>query len=69
MVDGTALEMRRTCKGSVGSNPTLSAREYKYSNIFSYLVKIQVPTPKPTPKAQIAATKLAAISLSRDPAS
>ena len=25
MVDGTALEMRRTCKGSVGSNPTLSA--------------------------------------------
>ena len=25
MVDGTALEMRRACKGSVGSNPTLSA--------------------------------------------
>ena len=25
VVDGTALEMRRTCKGSVGSNPTLSA--------------------------------------------
>ena len=27
MVDGTALEMRRACKGSVGSNPTLSARK------------------------------------------
>ena len=26
VVDGTALEMRRTCKGSVGSNPTLSAK-------------------------------------------
>jgi hypothetical protein len=25
VVDGTALEMRRACKGSVGSNPTLSA--------------------------------------------
>ena len=25
MVEGTALEMRRTCKGTVGSNPTLSA--------------------------------------------
>ena len=25
MVDGTALEMRHTCKGIVGSNPTLSA--------------------------------------------
>jgi hypothetical protein len=25
VVDGTALEMRRTCKGTVGSNPTLSA--------------------------------------------
>jgi hypothetical protein len=26
VVDGTALEMRRTCKGTVGSNPTLSAK-------------------------------------------
>ncbi len=26
MVDGTALEMRHTCKGIVGSNPTLSAK-------------------------------------------
>ena len=26
VVDGTALEMRRACKGSVGSNPTLSAK-------------------------------------------
>jgi hypothetical protein len=25
VVDGTALEMRHTCKGIVGSNPTLSA--------------------------------------------
>ncbi len=25
VVDGTALEMRRTCEGTVGSNPTLSA--------------------------------------------
>ena len=27
MVEGTALEMRRTCKGTVGSNPTLSANK------------------------------------------
>ena len=27
MVEGTALEMRRTCKRTVGSNPTLSANE------------------------------------------
>jgi hypothetical protein len=33
VVDGTALEMRRTCKGTVGSNPTLSA---KYIN-FCYI--------------------------------
>ena len=25
VVEGTALEMRRTCKRTVGSNPTLSA--------------------------------------------
>ena len=69
MVDGTALEMRRTCKGSVGSNPTLSAIKYEKNNIISYLETIRISTPKTTPKAQIAATKLAAISLSRDPAS
>ena len=28
VVDGTALEMRRTCEGTVGSNPTLSATPY-----------------------------------------
>ena len=33
MVDGTALEMRRACKGSVGSNPTLSAITHNYFNI------------------------------------
>ena len=27
MVEGTALEMRRTRKGTVGSNPTLSAKK------------------------------------------
>ena len=27
MVECTALEMRRTCKGIVGSNPTLSANK------------------------------------------
>ncbi len=26
VVEGTALEMRRTCKRTVGSNPTLSAK-------------------------------------------
>jgi hypothetical protein len=30
LVYGTALEMRRTRKGSVGSNPTLSAKLPKY---------------------------------------
>lgn len=30
MVDGTALEMRHTCKGIVGSNPTLSATSRGY---------------------------------------
>lgn len=39
MVDGTALEMRHTCKGIVGSNPTLSARKthkYLISMAFNY---------------------------------
>ena len=31
MVESTALEMRRTCKRTVGSNPTLSARLSKRS--------------------------------------
>jgi hypothetical protein len=31
VVDGTALEMRRACKGSVGSNPTLSAIHFPHT--------------------------------------
>ena len=36
MVDGTALEMRRTCEGTVGSNPTLSANKKapKFGGLF-----------------------------------
>lgn len=30
MVECTALEMRHTCKGIVGSNPTLSAIKHNY---------------------------------------
>ena len=34
MVEGTALEMRHTRKGIVGSNPTLSAITYWFCTIF-----------------------------------
>jgi hypothetical protein len=35
VVDGTALEMRRACKGSVGSNPTLSAIKHRPARLLS----------------------------------
>ena len=34
MVEGTALEMRHTRKGIVGSNPTLSARPVRVQPIY-----------------------------------
>ncbi|CVI22626.1 hypothetical protein AGR4A_Lc40537 [Agrobacterium tumefaciens str. B6] len=34
MVECTALEMRHTCKGIVGSNPTLSAIRPFVSKVF-----------------------------------
>ena len=37
MVEGTALEMRRTCKRTVGSNPTPSATQKIRSKIFNGL--------------------------------
>ena len=68
--EGGGLLNRYTMSSRIeGSNPSGSATLYEKNNIISYLEKIRISTPKPTPKAQIAATKLAAISLSRDPAS
>ncbi len=37
MVECTALEMRRTCKGIVGSNPTLSAIASEGDNVINHL--------------------------------
>ena len=37
MVECTALEMRRTCKGTVGSNPTLSANK-KSPNVGGFFI-------------------------------
>jgi hypothetical protein len=39
VVERTALEMRHTCKGIVGSNPTLSAI---YPNMILFLLKFVV---------------------------
>ena len=44
MVDGTALEMRRACKGSVGSNPTLSATARHELVLVQTQTQIAVPT-------------------------
>ena len=44
MVECTALEMRHTCKGIVGSNPTLSARLYLLSA--SYLQDLGFLNPR-----------------------
>ncbi len=37
VVECTALEMRHTCKGIVGSNPTLSAIDAKKRNFINVL--------------------------------
>ncbi len=46
VVDGTALEMRHTCKGIVGSNPTLSASTTLKTS--SYRALAALPTYVPT---------------------
>lgn len=50
MVECTALEMRHTCKGIVGSNPTLSAIFYKYIIIFNNLTVLAHSSPQNNPQ-------------------
>ena len=48
VVEGTALEMRRTREGTVSSNLTLSAKHHNYPFKIKYLRRHLLAIPMPT---------------------